>query len=327
MPPRRISAQCLQPWDAFQSQRGQDKWVLSSFNSSGWVSTSRERFFYVDLAAQQPACFSNTWALDRRGWQGICIEAASVYVAELKSARTCTVVQAAVDSTVHQATFLLAGGYGGLVGHGMDNFAQDPRGKGSVHPAMNVTTRHLLDILTEARAPRIIHYLSLDVEGAEARALTRSVLQAHTFLTITIERPPPVLASLLFEHGYLFVQNVEFDGFFVHKTHPQAVALARNSSFEYLPAKCTPHSPSRIKHLYEKRLGTPPSRCSNAGYYTIYSDHHLYKGACCFHRPPACFLAARRGRVQQQRASHDCIHLNYGPPTSKHVLLAGSMPS
>lgn len=322
------------PPDRFNAQRGQDQWVLQAFR--GVQPAHSHALFYLDLAAQEPACNSNTWALDHRGWKGICIDASPAYAAKLRHARSCTVIEAAVDSTIWNASYLAVGGYGGLIGEGFDNFGADPRrqaagkanDKASVEPpqVLNVTTRRLVDILAEARAPRIVHYLSLDVEGGEGRVLTHDVLSTYTFLTMTVERPSPKLNELLFGHGYLFVKNLEFDGHYVHNSHPRALELERNATFEQLPAKCTPHSPKRINRLYANRE-YPTARCSNAGYFTIYSDVRPFTGACCYHRDVSCaqlpskkskILTSTGGAVPARPA--DCIHLNYGQPTSRHAI-------
>jgi hypothetical protein len=191
---------CGKPLDGFKAQRGQDMWVLDSFRGTQRDGGS---FYYVDLAAQEPACNSNTFALDRRGWRGLCIEASHTESELLRNFRSCTVVEAAIDSTVRNATFVLLGGYGGLVGEGLDNFNRHPRGLGRPPATMDLTTRTLLDVLSHAHAPTTVDYLSLDVEGAENRVLTTDVLLRYTFLTLTVERPSPRLSALLFAHGTL----------------------------------------------------------------------------------------------------------------------------
>lgn len=194
-------ARCSSPRLAWKSQRGQDAWVAESF---GGDPRGRARFF-VDLASQEPACDSNTWALEQRGWRGLCIEAAPEYVAKLRKHRRCTVVEAAVDATQRSnASFLLLGGYGGLVAPDVDNTRPDPRG--FMEKSANVTTRSLGDVLAAATAPSTIDYLSLDVEGAENRVLSEAVLRTYIFLSLTIERPHPAVCARLFAHGYLFVR-------------------------------------------------------------------------------------------------------------------------
>ena len=75
-------------------------------------------------------------------------------------------------------------------------------------------------------SPKIIDYLSLDVEGAETRILERFPFDKYTFLTLTIERPTLKLEKLLFQNGYVFVKKSKkngkdtFDSFYVHKSIP-----------------------------------------------------------------------------------------------------------
>ena len=255
---------------------------------------SRRPRYYVDVAASTPACNSNSWALEQRGWNGLCIEANPGDASKLRRHRRCHVAEAAIDSEPRNATFLLLGGYGGLLGEEMDNTHTNLRGKEEETATM--ITRRLVDVLTEYRAPAIIDYLSLDVEGAESRVLSVDALANFTFLTMTIERPPPELCRRLFDYGYLFVQNVEFDAHFVHSTHPRAAELSHNASFEQVPAKCTSSRPHRLRKLYAKKFGDYPYRCSGTGYFTVKNVH-----MCCEYR------------------GHSWRTTRYGPPTSRWV--------
>ena len=53
----------------------------------------------------------------------------------------------------------------------------------------SVRTKSLLSILDEAKAPRTIEYLSLDIEGAELYVMEHFPFDTYTFLVITVERP------------------------------------------------------------------------------------------------------------------------------------------
>ena len=52
--------------------------------------------FFVDLAANDALYLSNTFVLEKNGWEGVCIEANPEYWYGLASFRTCTIVGAAV---------------------------------------------------------------------------------------------------------------------------------------------------------------------------------------------------------------------------------------
>ena len=107
--------------------------------------------------------------------------------------------------------------------------------------------------------PRLIHYLSLDVEGAEIAVLPPSFnFRAYTFLTLSIERPPPGLSALLFQHGYLYADTIAYDVLFVHRTHPRAQSVANNASFEQVPAKCI-SGPGGFRYSERPRLVPPKS--------------------------------------------------------------------
>lgn len=95
-------------------------------------------------------------------------------------------------------------------------------------------------------------------------------------------------------------RNVEFDGHFVHGTHPRAAALGRNASFEQLPAKCTHSGRLRLRGLYNRSLGDYPRRCDGHGYFTV-----AKASMCC----------AWEG--------HDWRSTRYGPPTSRWVAVGG----
>ena len=72
------------------------------------------------------------------------------------------------------------------------------------------TTKTLEYILDKFNAPKIIDYLSLDVEGSELRILKNFPFNKYTFLALTIERPPIELEEILFKNGYVFVKHNTF---------------------------------------------------------------------------------------------------------------------
>ena len=215
------------------SQKKQDVWVMRTL-----VPHIEEGAkFFIDLAANRPVCGSNSVLLERKyGWRGLCIDANPQFIVSLRENRKCMVRSAAVanESGVIMA-FSGNGETGGLVRTGFDH---ETAGRG---PSFKVTTQRLDTLLRETSAPRVIGYLSLDVEGAEEAALPENFpFGTFTFLAVTIERPPPKLSERLFRHGYLWVKNSYYDAFFVHARHPRAANLQRNASFLHVPAKCTP---------------------------------------------------------------------------------------
>jgi len=219
----------------YGSQKGQDQWVVKNTEKSN-------THFFVDLAANRPECLSNSVVLERKyGWKGLCIEANGDLAQLLRAERSCTVIEAPIAETTREIVFYLrsSDAFGGIVGKGMDNEIVPAAGKlkrlgGSVK---HMTTQRLDAVLRSANAPNVIDYLSLDVEGAEDDVLCDDFpFDEFTFLLATIERPPPSLNRRLFNNGYLFVKNHEFDTFYVHVSHPHATDLERNDTFTQIPA-------------------------------------------------------------------------------------------
>ena len=141
----------------------------------------------------------------------------------------------------------------GIEDHRFDNrppsnngVAKGGRGASAQQTVVTMRTRTLAGVLQTASAPRVIDYMSLDVEGAESAVLSSGFdWDKYTFLTLSIERPSPDLNARLFSHGYLFVRNIgNVDTFYVHRTHPHAFGrggVSANHTFVQVPAKCRNH--------------------------------------------------------------------------------------
>ena len=160
--------------------------------------------FFVDLASNDAVWASNTFALEQNlDWKGICIEANPIYWYRLAFRTNCQVVGAIVGRSDFDELVVslpkdpkLDGPYGGIAGGDFDNKKGDqPR-----------YTASLLTILNKFQAPKIIDYLSLDVEGAEELILGEFPFhQPYTFKVMSIERPEDLLKQKLQEAGYKHV--------------------------------------------------------------------------------------------------------------------------
>jgi len=141
----------------FPSQIGQDRWVAEK------VFRGVTRGYFIDVGSADGFVNSNTWALEQRGWKGICVDPFPSNMA----ARTCQMFREAVDAEGgHKVQFAEAGELGGISNH-LDRY------KDLVKDAKTVelTTVTLGDILRRAHAPSFVHFMSLDIEGAELEAL------------------------------------------------------------------------------------------------------------------------------------------------------------
>ena len=160
----------------YPSQIGQDKWVLETMFPG--VTDG----YFLDVGSGDGEFHSNTAALERRGWKGICVDPFPSNMGK----RTCQVFKEVVWSTPGRVmTFQKADGLGGLA-ETLDRW----KDQAMKAPSVEMTTVTLDDLLTRAKAPAFIHFMSLDIEGAELEAL-----RAFPFDRIR-------LGALALEHNY-----------------------------------------------------------------------------------------------------------------------------
>lgn len=161
--------------------------------------------YFIDLASNDAVKISNTFALEKYfGWNGLCIEPNPMYWGGL-SYRKCNVVGAVIGaSTMEEVQFKYpnrAGAQGGIVGAQFDN--KDPSKFNEDHLRCTVT---LLDVFERFRTPKVIDYLTLDVEGAEEFIMQAFPFAQYRFNVLTVERPSDTLKYLLETNGYVFLK-------------------------------------------------------------------------------------------------------------------------
>lgn len=201
------------------SQKGQDQWVIEE------VFQGKRSGYFVDLAATDGITDNNTYVLEQQyAWRGIAIEPNLDAFEALKRNRQCICDASVVDGRRGEVRFFANGDLGGIVADDTDN---NPAVRGhllrerqqDIHNRIAVT---LEDILVKYDAPRVIDFLSLDVEGAEERILRTFPFNDYVFLSMSIERPTAALNQRLFAEGYQFVRKSQvlnnFDSFYVHRT-------------------------------------------------------------------------------------------------------------
>ena len=93
----------------------------------------------------------------------------------------------------------------------------------------NVTfrTTTLAAILDRFKAPKVIDYLSLDVEGAETQVISVFPFDVYHIKVISVERPKPELHNMLIHQGYWFVMIMSFWGeaLYVHRSLPNLLTV------------------------------------------------------------------------------------------------------
>jgi FkbM family methyltransferase len=191
----------------YTGEIGQDKWALER------VFPGVTNGYFVDVGSGHGTIGSNSLGLELRGWTGVCVDPFPIYM----EGRTCRVFEEVVFSKPGVVmTFAKAGGLGGL---------SDTLGawntKAAEAPTVDVTTVTLDDLLARAGAPPFIHFISMDIEGAELEALRGFPFDRYRVGAWAIEhnREEPkrtLIRQLLGSHGYEHVHEYQQDDFYVH---------------------------------------------------------------------------------------------------------------
>lgn len=197
------------------SQVGQDNLVM------GLLRNPKNGYF-IDLAANDATNLSNTYQLEKQlQWNGICVEPNPIYWTSL-SHRKCHIAAAVVGKTrMEEIKFRMypdlkkrapSGGIEGYIDQKM------PRSK---EKSADLYTVPFLEILEKFQAPKVIDYLSLDVEGSEFFVMEAFPFDDYKFKVLTIERPRQDLVDLMTRQNYIYLAANNIDGeetSWVHKS-------------------------------------------------------------------------------------------------------------
>ena len=202
----RLSLEEALGFKQFFSQIGQDTWVSET------VFPGVTNGFFLDVGSGDGTFDSNTKVLENEGWRGICIDPFPTHM----EGRTCQMFKEVVYSEAGKPMkFQVAGEVGGIVdnlGRWKDLAAQSP--------TVEFTTVTLGDILARAKAPPFIHFISLDIEGAELEALRGFPFDRYKFGAMAVEHnyedgKRSGINALLASHGYKRVNTWYQDDFYV----------------------------------------------------------------------------------------------------------------
>ena len=106
-------------------------------------------------------------------WKGICIEPNPIYFERLKKNRKCNLSNYVIDKKNNEEVkFRIDNGQlGGIVDKDTDNNYKYRSKELKNANILKLKTKTLQYILDHYKAPKVIDYLSLDVEGSEANVI------------------------------------------------------------------------------------------------------------------------------------------------------------
>ncbi len=188
---------------------------------------------YVDVGANEPRHLSITASLYDLGWRGLLIEADPAHAAQLRIHRPADrVVECAAADHDGELLFHRVPGTG--LGSLDSAEAQEAVARGFESTTIKVQARRLSAILDDAQCAQL-HFMSIDVEGAEASVLAGLDLGRHRPWVLCIESVLPGTSvrsheqwePQLLEADYAFVSFDGVNSWYVATEHAElAEALA-----------------------------------------------------------------------------------------------------
>ena len=200
----------------YHSQWGQDRWIAER------VFPGVKDGYFVDIGSGHGTKDSNTKVLEDLGWSGVCVDPFPQNMED----RTCKVFpEVAYSSPGRTVSFTSAGHLGGIRDH-LNIWAADERLAKA--RTLELTTTTMDEILERAQAPQYLHYVSLDVEGAEYEVLQGFDLAKYRVGALTVEHnfeepQRDLIREHLKQHGYLLVMSMKFDDWYLHFSSIEAL--------------------------------------------------------------------------------------------------------
>ena len=185
--------------------------------------------YFVDVGANEPEERSQTWHLEKRGWTGVLIEPQPAPAARLREARRAKVYEVACSTPRNAGNTMrlhLAGIHSSL----------DPNLNISTvtpHGAIDVPVTTLDRVLSDAKAPVPIDFLSIDVEGHEVEVLEGFDIGRWRPRLIYVE--DLVMDLRLHRHltarGYKWVRRIDINSWYVPTENPLKVSAIGRLQF------------------------------------------------------------------------------------------------
>jgi FkbM family methyltransferase len=180
--------------------------------------------FYIDVGANDPVEDSVTKLFYDQGWSGINIEPIERFCEKLKQQRPRDInLPVAASDQSGTITFNEMGGWA----HGLSTIdpstADRQAGRGLPRRAYEVATETLTNICDRYSPPEI-HFLKIDVEGAEGRVLRGLDLQRYRPWVIVAEvngGGVPDWEELLVRSRYKHVHSDIANRYYVALEHPE----------------------------------------------------------------------------------------------------------
>lgn len=152
------------------------------------VNNFQTRGFFVEFGATDGISLSNTFLLEEQfSWNGILAEPARCWHESLQQNRKCAIDSRCVSNKTGKSVVFVEANQPENSSLKTHFKAADHRTLACKSISYKVQTISLLDLLKEYNAPRVIDFLSIDVEGSELEILEAHDFQSYKFKAIACE--------------------------------------------------------------------------------------------------------------------------------------------
>lgn len=187
------------------SQMGVDDLVLKKYDKG----------FFLDVGCFDGEFISNTYKLEKHGWEGLCIDA---FPKNFEKRPRSKVVQAVLGTEKNIEVEFTKSKYPEI--SGITNYLSARNWEYHIDEKIKMKTSILDEILQENNVPQFIEYMNLDVEGMEFEILKSFPFNKYKFGILSIEHnyqepKRTEIKNLLEKNGYKLEKEINTDDVYV----------------------------------------------------------------------------------------------------------------
>jgi FkbM family methyltransferase len=172
-----------------------------------WAAGGKSDGYFVEFGVMSGRNFSNTYMLEKLGWQGIVSEPHPDFMKPILACRDCFYTPRCVfDTTGDTIQFRMVVGRPAMSGIGETQLDDDKADYRNKYNTVDVETVTLNDLLDEFEAPDVVDFISIDTEGSELRILNAFDFTRRRIRSFCIEHnfaQREALAALMKVNSYV----------------------------------------------------------------------------------------------------------------------------
>ncbi len=179
--------------------------------------------YFLDIGGSDPVSLSNTYAMEKElGWSGLCVDPRRGLADKYQKLRNCSFENSAIFTHTGTTLFSDLGSHGGVNDSKITDKVSEDQTK--IYEVSCIT---FVDLYEKYKIPNLIHYMSLDVEGAELLLLESFPFSQKKVLTMSVEHNNHLgdsqrikatkILELMYNKGFELHLIVACDYIFKHK--------------------------------------------------------------------------------------------------------------